>query len=195
MLNGDIFAFENRYAAEDILDTFREIANHYGQLSVGDVYDIYQVAPPIAVSKTCGKKGWTARMLKRARIVPVSDRYLITMPPATDFTEADKNINKEDKTMSTDINKTCDYTATPEELELEKAAQEARDEAEKKIMDIRIELSKKLEALRTEYHEKEAIKREERQAHVWKRRYDALLKEGFSVEQAWEMTMKSFEVD
>lgn len=97
--------------------------------------------------------------------------------------------------MDAMTNKSYDYTATPEELELEKAAQEAKDEAEKKIMDIRIELSKKLEALRSKYEEQRAVKREECQAHVWKRRYDALLKEGFSVEQAWEMTMKSFEVD
>ena len=40
----------------------------------------------------------------------------------------------------------------------------------------------------------ERIKREEQYAHAWKRKYDALLKEGFSVEQAWEMTMKSFEM-
>ena len=104
-------------------------------------------------------------------------------------------IKKEDKTMAITTNKSYDYTATTEELELEKAIEEAREEAEKKITDIRIELSKTLEALRTEYREKEAVKREERQAHAWKRKYDALLKEGFSVEQAWEMTMESFKVD
>jgi len=104
-------------------------------------------------------------------------------------------INEEDKTMAITTNKSYDYTATPEELELDKAIKEATEEAEKKILDIRIELSKKLEALRAEYQEKEAVKREERQAHAWKRKYDALLKEGFSVEQAWEMTMESFKVD
>lgn len=102
---------------------------------------------------------------------------------------------KEENTMATTTNKSYDYTATPEELELEKAVEAATEEAEKKIRDIRIELSKKLEALRTEYHEKEAIKREERQAHAWKRRYDALLKEGFSIEQAWQMTMEAFKID
>ena len=102
---------------------------------------------------------------------------------------------KEENTMATTTNKSYDYTATPEELELEKAIKEATEEAEKKIMDIRIELSKKLEALSMEYHEKEAVKREERQAHAWKRKYDALLKEGFSIEQAWEMTMEAFKCD
>lgn len=106
--------------------------------------------------------------------------------------------DKEDNTMATTTNKTLtpvDYTATPEELERDKKIQEATEEAEKKILDIRIELAKTLEAIRAEYQEQEAIKREERQAHAWKRKYEALLKEGFSVEQAWEMTMKSFEVD
>lgn len=111
------------------------------------------------------------------------------------LTLARNNTEKENNTMANTTNKSYNYTATPEELELDKAIKEAQDEAEKKIMDIRIELSKKLEALRTEYSEKAAIKCEERQAHVWKRRYDALLKEGFSVEQAWNMTMESFKAD
>ena len=111
------------------------------------------------------------------------------------LTAVKATINEEDKTMATTTNKNCDYTVTPEELELEKAVEAATEEAEKKIRDIRIELSKKLEALRTEYQEKEAIKREERQAHAWKRRYDALLKEGFSIEQAWEMMMEAFKAD
>lgn len=103
--------------------------------------------------------------------------------------------NKEENTMATTTNKSYDYTVTPEELEREKAIKEATEEAEKKIMDIRIELSKKLEAIRTEYNEKETVKREEWYAHVWKRKYDALLKEGFSIEQAWEMTMEAFKCD
>ena len=97
--------------------------------------------------------------------------------------------------MAITANKSYDYTVTPEELELEKAIKEARDEAEKKVMDIRMELSKTIEALRTEYHEKETIKREEQYAHTWKRKYDALLKEGLSIEQAWEMTMEAFKID
>ncbi len=111
------------------------------------------------------------------------------------LTAAGTKFYKEDNTMATTTNKSYDYTATPYELELDKAVKEATEEAEKKIMDIRIELSKKLEAIRTEYYEKETIKREERYAHAWKRKYDALLKEGFSVEQAWEMTMEAFKVD
>lgn len=104
-------------------------------------------------------------------------------------------IIKEDIIMATTTNKSYDYTATPEELELDKAIKEATEEAEKKILDIRIELSKKLEALRTEYSEKEAVKRKERQAHAWKRKYDALLKEGFSIEQVYDILQTKMKMD
>lgn len=184
MLNGDIFAFADADKAYEILDVIKDVNAHF-DITIWDMCKFCQADIQLELLPD-PDDGWKRGTLNCASVVPVNGGYLICVPP--------KNI-KEDKTMSTDINKTCDYTATPEELELDKAIKEAQDEAEKKIMDIRIELSKKLEALRTEYHEKEAIKREERHAHVWKRRYDALLKEGFSIEQAWEMTMKSFEAD
>lgn len=184
MLNGDMFAFADEDEANDTLAAIKE-ANAHFDVTILDMCCVcnVEIQPELIPDPD---DGWKRGTLKCASVVPVHDGYLICVPP--------KNI-KEDKTMGTTINKTCDYTATPEELELNKAIREAQDEAEKKIMDIRIELSKKLEALRKEYEEQEATKREERQAHYWKRRYDALLKEGFSVEQAWEMTMKSLEVD
>ena len=184
MLNGDMFAFADENEAYMTLDAIKDVNYHFDVtildmcgLCLADIQSELIPDPD---------DGWKRGTLSTVKIEHVCDAYLLCMPPM--------NI-KEDKTMDATTNKTCDYTATPEELELNKAIKEAQDEAEKKILDIRIELSKKLEALRSEYQEKEAVKREERQAHAWKRKYDALLKEGFSVEQAWEMTMKSFEMN
>lgn len=189
MLLEDVLTFPTLAEAEKAIDEFIEMAKTYGDLLVCDVYDICDEPLPPGIGEEAAS-GWGCEIinLSKIKIAKVHDGYLICMPP--------RNINvKEDKTMATTTNKSYDYTATPEELELDKAVKEATEEAEKKIMDIRIELSKKLEALRTEYQEKEAVKREERQAHAWRRRYDALLKEGFSVEQAWEMTMEAFKID
>lgn len=202
MLNGDIFAFANRYEAEDYLDIFKETANHYGRLTVGDVYDICQEAPPIATYETWGEKGWTAEMLNRARIVPVSDGYLIAMPSIVDFVEANKNNIKEDKSMTnrnTTTTKTpvhlYNYEDTPEDVEFEKKRKELTDEAEKKILDIRKELAVALDKLDEERFEQEMQRRDAMQAKAWKRKYDTLIAEGFTIEQAWEMTMKWFEAD
>lgn len=187
MLNGDIFAFANKDEAYNTLNDIKE-ANASFDITILDMCSLCQadIQPELLPDPD---DGWKRGTLKYARVMPVLGGYLICVPP--------KNI-KEDNTMAIAGNKTftnVDYTATPEELEMDKAVKEAKEEAEKKILDIRIELSKKLEALRSEYDEKWAVEREEKQAHVWKRRYDALLKEGFSTEQAWEMMMKSFEVD
>ena len=87
------------------------------------------------------------------------------------------------------------YEDTPEDVEFEKKRKEIIDEAEKKILDIRKELAVALDKLDAERFEQEMQRKEALQAKAWKRKYDALLKEGFSIEQAWEMTMKSFELD
>lgn len=189
----DTLYFETRSEAEMVLDELKDIANEYGNVSLSDYYELAGVASSFEDTRY----GWTYRDLYGVKVkMEVYDAqtnkliYYISLDQPKLINT--KN-NKEDNTMAT--TKSCDYTATPEELELEKAIKEAQDEAEKKILDIRMELSKKLEALRTEYHEKETIKREEQYAHAWKRKYDALLKEGFSIEQAWEMTMESFKAD
>lgn len=196
MLYDDALTFPTLREAEEAIDEFIDMAKTYGNLLVCDVYDICDEPLPPGIGEEA-TSGWECETinLSKIKIAKVHDGYLICMPP--------RNINvkdiKEDKTMATTTNKTLtpiiNCYDSSEELERDKKIQEATEEAEKKILDIRIELAKTLEAIRTEYQEQEAIRREERQAHVWKRRYDALLKEGFSVEQAWEMTMKSFEVD
>lgn len=85
--------------------------------------------------------------------------------------------------------------ATPEEIQYEKDCKKARDEAENKIAEIRLDLSKKLTKLREDYQEQIAKNEEANKAKMWRRKYDALIEAGFSEEQAWEMTMKSFEMD
>ena len=125
------------------------------------------------------------------------------------LTAVKATINEEDKTMATTTNKSYDYTATttkkilaqafdydecPEEVEFDKKRKELIDEAEKKILDIRHELALALDKLDKERFEQDMQRNEEAQAKMWKRKYDALLKEGFSVEQAWEMTMESFKI-
>jgi hypothetical protein len=188
MLNGDMFAFADENEAYMTLDAIKDVNYHFDVtildmcgLCLADIQSELIPDPD---------DGWKRGTLSTVKIEHVCDAYLLCMPPM--------NI-KEDKTMATTINKTLtpiiDYNATPEDLERDKKIKEVTEEAEKKILDIQIELTKTLEAIRYEHQEKKAIEREEQQAHAWKRKYDALLKEGFSVEQAWEMTMKSFEMD
>lgn len=177
------YVYDTYEDADDARNRLLQEAEWFEFLSLNDVNAILDKDAPFMDPEV----GWTEELIMESRFEKRPLGYSICLPKPINI---NKN-NKEDKTMATTTNKTL----TPEELELEKAIKEVQDEAEKKITDIRIELSKKIEAIRTEYQEQEAIRREEHQARYWKRRYDALLKEGFSVEQAWEMTMKSFEVD
>lgn len=211
--------FPWRWQGEELLDLMKDYAEKFGYITVKDYCDLAEIPKDVremAIYKTFMGSYWLPEELNRVRVRKRTGRpsfylYLPNPRPEPGLFDGlmsveiinkyiheynmESHIVKEDNTMATTTNKSYDYTATPEELELEKAIEEAREEAEKKILDIRIELAKTLEALRTEYQEKEAVKREERQAHAWKRKYDALLKEGFSVEQAWEMTMEYFKAD
>ena len=103
--------------------------------------------------------------------------------------------NKEEKIMVTTTYAPIEKIATPEEIQYEKDCKKARDEAENKIAEIRLDLSKKLTKLREDYQEQIAKNEEANKAKMWRRKYDALIEAGFSEEQAWEMTMKSFEMD
>lgn len=107
----------------------------------------------------------------------------------------DKFFNKEEKIMATTTNVFIERIATPEEIKYEQDCKKARDEAEDKIAEIRLDLSKKLAKLREDYLEQIAKNEETNKAKMWRRRYDALIEAGFSEAQAWEMTMKSFELD
>lgn len=124
------------------------------------------------------------------------------------LTLAQYNIKKEDNTMGPINTKDVFYSTyftghddankvneDPEVIEYEKKCKELRDEAEKKILDIRKELALALQKLDQERKDAERVKREQTQAKIWKTKYDTLVEAGFTSEQAWEMTMKSFEID
>ena len=106
-----------------------------------------------------------------------------------------KFFNKEEKIMATTTNVFIECIATPEEIQYERDCKKASDEAEDKIAEIRLDLSKKLTKLREDYLEQIAKNEEANKAKMWRRKYDALIEAGFSEAQAWEMTMKSFELD
>lgn len=107
----------------------------------------------------------------------------------------DKFFNKEEKPMIATTFVPVEKIATPEEIKYEQDCKKARDEAEDKIAEIRLDLSKKLTKLREDYLEQIAKNEEANKAKMWRRKYDALIEAGFSEAQAWEMTMKSFELD
>lgn len=107
----------------------------------------------------------------------------------------DKFFNKEEKLMIATTYVPIECIATPEEIQYEQDCKKARDEAEDKISEIRLDLSKKLTKLREDYLEQIAKNEEANKAKMWRRKYDALIEAGFSEAQAWEMTMKSFELD
>lgn len=107
----------------------------------------------------------------------------------------DKFFNKEEKPMIATTYASIEHIATPEEIKYEQDCKKARDEAEDKIAEIRLDLSKTLAKLKEDYHEQIAKKSEANAAKMWRRRYDALIEAGFSEARAWEMTMKSFELD
>lgn len=190
MLNGDMFAFAYYDEAYRTLDAIKDVNAHF-DVTIWDMCSLCQadIQPELIPDPD---DGWKRGTLKYVNVVPVHDGYLICVPP--------KNI-KEDKTMSK-INYNTgapkNYSlenASPKEIEFEKKRKELMDEAEKKILDIRKELAIELNKLETERFEQKMQIEEEARAKMWKRKYDALIKEGFSVEQAWEMTMKSFELD
>ena len=106
-----------------------------------------------------------------------------------------KFFNKEEKPMITTTYVPIEKIATPEEIQYEQDCKKARDEAEDKIAEIRLDLARKLTKLREDYREQIAKNEEANKAKMWHRKYDALIEAGFSEAQAWEMTMKSFELD
>lgn len=68
--------YETRADARDVLDSMDEILETYDAVSVGDMYDL----SGLTCDHTLNNYGWTD--IRNAKIVPVSDGYIIKMPRA-----------------------------------------------------------------------------------------------------------------
>lgn len=72
----DDIILENRGEAEAVLTQMDEIIQHFGVVSVLDLYDMIDITAPY----TADKYGWTD--LRTAKVVPVRDGYLLKLPRA-----------------------------------------------------------------------------------------------------------------
>lgn len=68
--------YETRADARDVLDSMDEILETYDTVSVADMYDL----SGLSCDHTLNNYGWTD--IRNAKIVPVSDGYIIRMPRA-----------------------------------------------------------------------------------------------------------------
>ena len=73
----DDILFDNRGAAEAVLTVMDEAVEQYGEVSVGDMYDLAGVT---TTNYTVNKYGW--RDISSARVVRVRDGYMIKLPRA-----------------------------------------------------------------------------------------------------------------
>lgn len=198
----DTLHFETQSEAEMVLEELKDIANAYGSVSISDYYELAGIVGSFEDTRY----GWTSRDLYgvkvQAKLFDAQskelDYYISLGQPNLINT---KN-NKEENTMPnynyvnrTPVHPTNVIEESPESIEFEKKRKALMQEAEDKILDIRKELAVTLEKLETERRDAERVKREQIQAKIWKAKYDALVEAGFTTEQAWEMTMKSFEMD
>ena len=69
--------YETRADARDVLDSMDEVLETYDAVSVMDMYDL----SGLSCDHTLSNYGWTD--IHNAKIVPVSDGYIIKMPRAT----------------------------------------------------------------------------------------------------------------
>ena len=76
-LNFDDLKFERRRDAEAVLDQMAEVIEHFGFVTVSDMYDMADVTAPF----TGNKYGWTN--VRNAEVVSTRDGYLIKLPKAT----------------------------------------------------------------------------------------------------------------
>lgn len=76
-LNYDDLKFERRRDAEAVLDQMAEVIEHFGFVTVSDMYDMADVTAPF----TGNKYGWTN--VRNAEVVSTRDGYLIKLPKAT----------------------------------------------------------------------------------------------------------------
>ena len=73
----DNIIFENRGDAEAVLVHMQDILDQFGQVSVGELYDLADVAAP---SYTVNKYGWTN--LRNAQVLRCRDGYILKLPRA-----------------------------------------------------------------------------------------------------------------
>ena len=76
-LNYDDLKFERRRDAEAVLDQMAEVIEHFGFVTVSDMYDMADVTAPF----TGNKYGWTS--VRNAEVVSTRDGYLIKLPKAS----------------------------------------------------------------------------------------------------------------
>lgn len=76
-LNYDDLKFERRRDAEAVLDQMAEVIEHFGFVTVSDMYDMADVTAPF----TGNKYGWTN--VRNAEVVSTRDGYLIKLPKAS----------------------------------------------------------------------------------------------------------------
>lgn len=207
----DVF-FEIRENAFDtvvkILDLAAKNPNHI--VEINECYKFVTMPP----NDNYANKYWSYNDLKKhTRIYRRNngfyDVYAIYFPFPDTFTIAmarevsyNKKFLEEENNMATTTNMNCtlapvySYKAKDEEtLAYEEAKRKIQEEADKKIQKIMDDTAKKLEALENERFWARKKKGEADQAKYWKTRYDALIEAGFTDDQAWQMCMKSFEMD
>ena len=78
VLDYDNIIFSNRGDAEAVLSAMDDIIDSYGVVSVGDLYELSNVAIP---SYTVNKYGWMN--IRSAEVIRCRDGYMLKMPRAT----------------------------------------------------------------------------------------------------------------
>ena len=76
-LGYDELKFERRRDAEAVLDQMTEVIEHFGFVTVADMFDMADVTAPF----TGNKYGWTS--LRNAEVVPSRDGFYIKLPKAS----------------------------------------------------------------------------------------------------------------
>lgn len=205
----DCVAFSSREEAEDVLGNLRSIAYMTTDQFVTLAYymnltRIYKRSVAFE-TKSATDIGWYLEELNCTRVSKERNKEIykiMLMSPHNRKARPNcyySNYLKEENNMPINYNyRKNSYSfevALPEDVEFEKKRKELTDEAEKKILDIRHELAIALDALESERFEQKKQIEEKAQAKDWKRKYDALVEAGFTEDQAWMMTMKSFEID
>lgn len=212
------YTFSDAQSAKHVLDELCRVAEHDGYVTEDYFLDLMEINHDydpdcrIREERIGTIIGWLKEDIRKAHISVTSNihcEYCITLDWPRDITSAviqiwaeinnKKNI-KEENTMKPNYNTgSIPTTINPyedsEDIAYDQKVKALQDEAEQKIFDIRRELAHALETLRVERNEKNNKERERRMAKAWKTKYDALVEAGFTAEQAWEMTMKSFELD
>lgn len=79
-LDYDNIVFSNRGDAEAVLSSMEDLIDQFGQVSVGDLYELADVPCP---NYTVNKYGWTS--LRNTQVLRCRDGYTIKLPKATNI--------------------------------------------------------------------------------------------------------------